>query len=213
MSASDWAAVALSLRVALAATGLSLVPGVALGWALARGRLRFAFVWEHAALLPLVLPPVVTGYALLLALPRTVAFTWVAGVLAGAVVGFPLLVQASRIAFEAADPEVEEAARADGASGWQVLTRVTLPLAGPGIAAGAALHFARALGEFGATVVVAGSIPFQTRTLPLALYARLHEAGGEGPALRLAGVAVALSVVCLGLYALLVRRLRSVSRR
>lgn len=208
MTAADWMAVALSLRVALAATTVALIPGVALAWALARNRLRGAFLWEHVAMLPLVLPPVVTGYALLLVLPRTVAFTWIAGVLASAIVGFPLLVQTAKLAFEAVDRQVEEAAEADGASRAQVFRRVTLPLALPGILAGVALHFARALGEFGATVVVAGNIPGRTQTLPLALYSRLNEAEGEGPALRLAFVAVGLSVVCLGVYAVLVRRLR-----
>ena len=208
MSAADWAAVALSLRVALAATALALVPGVWLGWALARQRLRAPWLWEYASLLPLVLPPVVTGYALLLALPRGLAFTWGAGVGASAIVGFPLLVMTARVAFEAVDPQLEDAARADGARGAQVFRRITLPLAAPGVAAGAALHFARALGEFGATVVVAGNIPMRTQTLPLALYAQLNTAGGEGPALMLAGVAVGLSAVCLGVYAVLLRRLR-----
>lgn len=202
-------AVELSLRVALGATAVALLPAVALAWALARNRLKAAFLWEHAAMLPLVLPPVVTGYALLLVLPRGLVFTWGAGVLAGAVVGFPLLVQTARVAFEAVDPEMEDAARADGASPRQVFARVTLPLALPGLLAGVALHFARALGEFGATVVVAGNIPGLTQTLPLALYSRLNEAGGEGPALRLALVAVGLSVVCLGVYAWLIRFLRA----
>lgn len=209
MSAADWGAVVLSLRVALVATTLALVPGVALGWALARQRLRAAFLWEYAAMVPLVLPPVVTGYALLLVLPRTLAFTWIAAVIASAVVGFPLLVQTARVAFEAVNPELEDAARADGARGLQVFRRITLPLALPGVLAGAALHFARALGEFGATVVVAGNIPMQTQTLPLALYSRLNQVGGEEPAMRLAGVAVAISVVCLGAHALLLRQLRS----
>lgn len=206
MSAADWAAVALSLRVALAATGLAVVPGVALAWALARSKLPGAFLWQHATMLPLVLPPVVTGYALLLVLPKTVAFTWLAAVLASAIVGFPLLVQTARVAFEAMDPEVEDAARADGASGWQLAWRVTLPLARPGILAGLALHFARALGEFGATVVVAGNIPMRTQTLPLALYARLNEPGGEAPALRLAAIAVLISACCLAAYSAWMRR-------
>ena len=208
MSAADWAAVALSLRVAVAATALALIPGVALGWALARQRLRAAWLWEYAAMLPLVLPPVVTGYALLLVLPRSVAFTWGAGVLASAIVGFPLLVQTARVPFEGINPELEDAARADGARGSQVFGRVTLPLALPGVAAGAALHFARALGEFGATVVVAGNIPMQTQTLPLALFARLNSVGGERPALVLAGVSLVLAAACLGAYMVLVRRLR-----
>ena len=209
MTPADWAAVGLSLRVALAATALALAPGVALGYALARRRLRPAALWEHAVLLPLVLPPVVTGYALLLALPRGLAFTWLAAVLAAAVVGFPLLVQTARVAFEAVDPDVVAAARVDGATGWQVARRVTVPLALPGVAAGAALHFARALGEFGATVVVAGNIPFQTQTVPLALFSALSRVDGEGPALRLGLVAVGLAVACLALYAVLLRRLRA----
>jgi molybdate transport system permease protein len=150
----------------------------------------------------------VTGFALLYVLPRTLAFTGLAAVLAAAIVGFPLLVQTSRIAFESVSREVEDAARADGARGLQVLTRVTLPLAAPGIGAGVALHFARALGEFGATVVVAGNIPGVTQTLPLALYARLAQADGEGPALWLAAVAALLAAGSLVLYTVLARRVR-----
>jgi molybdate transport system permease protein len=207
VSAADLAAVGLSLRVAAAATALALGPGVALGWALARRRLPLPGLFAHAAMLPLVVPPVVTGYALLAVLPRGVAFTWAAAVLAAAVVGFPLLVQSARVAFEGVDPTMEDAARSVGAGPWEVFRRVTLPLAARGIAAGAALQFGRALGEFGATIVVAGSIPGRTQTLPLALYGHLNEVGGERPALVLALAAVGLSALTLAVHAALARRL------
>ena len=206
MTAADWDAVALSLRVAVAATALALVPGVAVGWYLARSRSRLRGVVELAAMLPLVVPPVVTGYALLLVLPSGVAFTAAAAVLASAVVGFPLLVQAVRVGVEAVDPDVVRAARVDGAGRWALARLVALPLAGPAVAAGCALHFARALGEFGATVVVAGNTPGRTQTLPLALYTRLQQPGGEGAALRLAVVAVVVAGASLVAYRWLLRR-------
>ncbi len=207
MTPADWEAIALSLRVAIAATALALVPGVGVALVLARVRRAWTGVLELAVAIPLVLPPVVTGYALLLVLPRGVLFTWGAAVLASAVVGFPLLVQIARVGIEAVDPDLEAAARIDGASRADVLRRVTLPLASPAIAAGAALHFARALGEFGATIVVAGNIPGRTQTLPLALFARLHQAGGEGASLRLAVAAVVVSAGCLVVYRWLLGRL------
>lgn len=213
MTADGWAALGLSLGVSLAATGLALVPGVALAWALAHRRVPLASVVEHAVLLPLVLPPVVTGYALLTVLPRSVAFTWAAAVLASAVVGFPLLVHTARVAFESVEPDLESAARVDGAGPMAVWWRITLPVAAPGVASGVMLHFARALGEFGATIVVAGNIPGQTQTLPLALYARLQAAGGSAEAATLAAAAVALSVASLGAAGWLVRRSPSARRR
>lgn len=207
MSAADWSAVGLSLGVSGLATVLSLPAGVALGYGLARGRVPASGVVETIVLLPLVLPPVVTGYALLALTAGSVAFTWAAAVLASAVVGFPLLVQTSRVAFAAVDPDVEAAARIDGASRWTAFRRVTLPLAARGIAAGTVLHFARGLGEFGATIVVAGNIPGRTQTLPLLIYTRLNGLGGETEALRLVGVAVALSAASLVAYGVLMRRL------
>ncbi|NNF57457.1 MAG: ABC transporter permease subunit [Rhodothermaceae bacterium] len=207
MTPADWSALLLSLRIAGAATLLSLPLGLLLAYGLARDRVPGRFLVENVLLLPLVVPPVVTGYALLLVLPRSLTFTWVAAVGAAALVGFPLLVQTARVAFESIDPDLEAAARVDGAGRWQVLRRVTGPLAARGIAAGAVLHFARALGEFGATIVVAGNIPGRTQTLPLALFARLNQVGGEGPALRLAVLAVGLSALSLLVYAALVRRL------
>ena len=206
MTPADWDAVALSLRVAGAATALALVPGVGAGWFLARSRSRIRGAVELLVMLPLVVPPVVTGYALLLVLPSGVAFTAAAAVVASAVVGFPLLVQAVRVGVEAVDPDVVRAARADGAGRWALARWVALPLAAPAVAAGCALHFARALGEFGATVVVAGNIPGRTRTLPLALYARLQQVGGEGAALRLAVVSVVVAGASLVAYRWLLRR-------
>jgi molybdate transport system permease protein len=156
-----------------------------------------------------VLPPVVTGYALLVVFAGNVAFSWVAAVCAAAVMSFPLLVQTARVAFEAIDPEVEEAGFVDGATRWSVFRRITFPLAARGVAAGAALAFARALGEFGATIVVAGNIPGRTQTIPLAIFSRLNQAGGEAAVLRLAGVSVLLSVGSLLAYAFLTRRLHA----
>ena len=206
MTAADWEAVGLSLRVALAATALALGPGLAVGWFLARSRAWWRGGVELAAMLPLVVPPVVTGYALLLALPRGVAFTSASAVLASSVVGFPLLVQAVRVGVEAVDPAFVEAAEVGGAGRWQIARYVALPLAAPAVAAGAALHFARALGEFGATVVVAGNIPGRTQTLPLALYGRLQQAGGEAAALQLAAVSVVVAAGSLVAYRWLLRR-------
>ncbi len=208
MTEAGWTALGLSLGVSLAATALALAPGVWLAWALARGRVPLGRLVGHIVLLPLVLPPVVTGYALLTILPRAVAFTWVAAVLASAIVGFPLLVHTARAAFESVDPDLESAARVDGAGPLAVWWRVTLPVAAPGVMAGVALHFARALGEFGATIVVAGNIPGRTQTLPLALYARLQSAGGSGDAAVLAVAAVVLSVVSLSAAGWLTRRAR-----
>ena len=207
MTPADWSALLLSLRIAGAATAISLPFGLLLAYGLARDRVPGRFLVENVLLLPLVVPPVVTGYALLLVLPRSLTFTWIAAVAASALVGFPLLVQTARVAFESINPDLEAAARVDGAGRWQVLGRVTGPLAARGIAAGAVLHFARALGEFGATIVVAGNIPGRTQTLPLALFARLNQVGGEGPALRLAVLAVGLSALSLLVYAALIRRL------
>ncbi|MEO0557012.1 MAG: ABC transporter permease subunit [Bacteroidota bacterium] len=206
MTDAEWEAIALSLRAASLATALAMVPGVGLGYLFARRTGPLWFAAEQATLLPLVLPPVVTGYALLLLLPRTVAFTWAAGVLASSVVGFPLLVQASKAAFLGVNRTLEDAAQIDGAGPAARFRRVVLPLAARGIGAGTVLHFGRALGEFGATIVVAGNLPGTTQTLPLLLYARLQQPGGGLSALRLAGLAVLVSVLCLGAYAVLMRR-------
>lgn len=207
MTAADWDAIALSLRVAAMATGLALLPGVGVAVLLARRQGVWVRTVELLVSLPLVLPPVVTGYVLLLVLPEGLLFTWGAAVVASAVVGFPLLVQMARVGIEGVDPGVQEAAQIDGAGRWGVFRYVTLPIASPAVAAGAALHFARALGEFGATIVVAGNIPERTQTLPLALFARLHQANGDAASLRLAVAAVVVAGACLGVYRWLLGRL------
>ena len=175
-----WAPVLLSLQVTALATLLILVLGVGLAWPLARHRLRGQTVVETIVLLPLVLPPSVVGYYLLLALGRgsplvewfdiRLLFTWPAAVLASAVVGLPLMVQAARAAIASVDPALENAARTLGSSEFEVFWRVTLPLARRGILAGLVLGATRALGEFGATLMIAGNIPGRTQTLPLAIY-------------------------------------------
>lgn len=207
MSAAEWGAVLLSLRVAAVATAVSLPFGIAVAYGLARRLVPAPLVVETLVQLPLVLPPVVTGYALLVVFAGNVAFSWIAAACAAGVMGFPLLVQTARVAFEAVDPEIEEAGFVDGATRWSMFRRVTFPLAARGVAAGAALAFARALGEFGATIIVAGNIPGRTQTIPLAIFSRLNEVGGEAAALRLIAVSVALSIGSLLAYTLLTRRL------
>ncbi len=175
-----WHPLWLSLQVTLVATGLMVAMGLPLAWLLARRRFRGATLLETLVMLPLVLPPTVVGYYLLLALGRgspivawfgwRVLFTWVAAAIASAVVGLPLLVQAARAAIAGVDPALEHAARTLGSSELEVLWRVTLPLARRGILAGLVLAATRALGEFGATLMVAGNIPGRTQTLPLAIY-------------------------------------------
>lgn len=176
--------VTLSLWVALSATAFNLVVGVLLAWALAFGRFRGRQVLDVAVNLPIVLPPTVVGYYLLTLLGRhgpvgaltrwlwsgTLIFTPYAAMLASAVVSLPLLVQAARIALEDVPPEVSEAAQVDGAGWWTLLRHVLVPLAWPGVAVGALLAFARAMGEFGATLMVAGNIPGRTQTIPIAIY-------------------------------------------
>jgi molybdate transport system permease protein len=213
--------IALSLLVATVGAALGLPPAVALGWLLARGRFRGKALVSAIVLLPLVLPPVVTGLLLLRLLGRRAAiggwldaigapipFTTLGAVVAGLVVGLPLYVLAARAAFEAVDRRLEDVACTLGASRAEAFRRVTLPLAAPGLLAGGVLAFARALGEFGATAVLAGDVPGRTRTIALAVYALLGAPGGEGAAMQLAGASVAMSVVALALHELLVARHR-----
>lgn len=210
----------LSLRVALWSVFGSLPVAVLLALALARGRFPGKAVLETLVHLPLVLPPVVTGYLLLLALGRrgpvgawlydwfgvVLAFRWTGAAVAAAVMGLPLMVQAIRLSIEAIDPKLEQAAASLGAGRGWVLVLVTLPLALPGIVAGAVLSFARSLGEFGATITFVGNIPGETRTLPIALYSYIQVPGGDGPAMRLVLIAVAVSVLALALSGWLSRR-------
>jgi molybdate transport system permease protein len=214
----------LSVQVAVLAVAVSLVPGILLGWLLAR--------WEHplrplvqgAVMLPLVLPPVVTGYLLLILLGRSrplgqafhaltgghIAYTTTACVIAAAVVGFPLLVEAIRLSVLAVDRRLEQVSRSLGRGPADTFARVTLPLALPGVAAGAVLSFARALGEFGATIVLAGNVAGETRTIPVAVYTLLNVRGGEAAAARLVAVSVALALAALlGSFWLSARRRRA----
>jgi molybdate transport system permease protein len=215
-------ALALSLRVAALAVVLSLPPGVALAWVLARREFIGKSLLDGIVHLPLVLPPVVVGYLLLLlfrragplgplfaALGMPLAFSWRGAVLAAAVVAFPLMVRAIRLAIEAVDPGLEEAARTLGAPPWRVFFTVTLPLAAPGVLAGAMLAFARSLSEFGATITFVSSIPGETRTLPLALYGLTQVPGQDGAAARLCVLSICAAFVTLLASEWLARRMRA----
>jgi molybdate transport system permease protein len=211
LTAEEWRAVALSLRVSFWATLLSLPLGIFIAYALARWEFWGKQVLNGLVHLPLILPPVVTGYLLLLTFGRkgavgqfldewfgiVLAFRWTGAVLAAAVMAFPLMVRAIRLAIEAVDPRLEEAASTLGASRLWVFATVTLPLILPGIVAGAILAFAKAMGEFGATITFVSNIPGQTQTLPSAIYAFLQVPGGEGQAFRLVLVAIAVAMAAL----------------
>ena len=218
----EWAALALSLKVSLWATLGSLLPGIAIAWVLARRRFVGHGLLNAVVHLPLVLPPVVIGYGLLVLFGRggfiggwlydvfgvTLVFTWKAAALAAAVMAFPLMVRAMRLSLEAVDRGLEDAARTLGASPVRVFFTITLPLMLPGVVTGCVLAFARALGEFGATITFAANIPGQTRTLPLALYTLTQSPGGEAAAARLAVLAVVVAVAALMASELLARRIQ-----
>lgn len=211
LTPDDWQAVRLSLRVSAIATLVSLPIGVAVALALARGRFWGREVLNMLVHLPLILPPVVTGYLLLLTFGRrgavgawleqtfgiVLAFRWTGAALAAAVMAFPLMVRAIRLAIEAVDPRLEEAAATLGAARVWVFLTVTLPLILPGIVAGAILAFAKAMGEFGATITFVSSIPGETRTVPSAIYAALQVPGGEAAAGRLVLIAIVIAMVAL----------------
>lgn len=214
-------AIVLSLRVAFWATLGSLPVGIGVAWLLARGRFPGKVLLDGLVHMPLVLPPVVTGYVLLLLFGRngplgkalgevgiTLAFDWKGAALACAVMGFPLLVRAVRLGLESVDRGLEEAAATLGAPPPLVFLTVTLPLMLPGILAGAILCFAKALGEFGATITFVSNIPGRTQTLPSALYTYTQVPGGEAGALRLSIVAAVLAVGALVASELLARRAR-----
>ena len=206
----DWFPLVLSLKVAAVATLLALVGGTALGWLFARVRFFGSGVLEAVLMLPLVLPPTVIGYGILVAMGRrgpigawlrehfdyTVIFSWHGAVLASAVVALPLVLKSAGAAFAGVDRTMEAAARTLRQSPWSVFLRVTLPLAWPGILAGTLLAFARAMGEFGASLMVAGSIPQQTQTLSMAIYDAV-QAGQNDAALVLVIVTSVLSIAVL----------------
>jgi molybdate transport system permease protein len=214
-------ALLLSVRVALVAA-VAVVPlAVALGWLLARKRFAGKWLVEAMINLPLVLPPVVVGLALLIVFGArgpvgrlleatfgvTLAFHWTGAAIAAAVMALPLAVRPLRLAFEAIDPHLEQAAATLGAPPWQVFARVSLPLALPGLVSGALLAFARAFGEFGATITFAGAIPGETQTLPVAIYMALQRVDGEAAAFRLAALSIVVSVIALFVTEAVNRRL------
>ena len=212
-------AIALSIKVASVAALASLPFGIALGWLLARKRFFGKSLLDALVHLPLVLPPVVVGYVLLVNFGSQgeigrflarfgidFAFRWTGAALASAIMGFPLMVRAIRLSIEATDRRLEQAAATLGASPWRVFRTIALPLAWPGIVAGAVLAFAKALGEFGATITFVSSIPGQTRTLSSEIYGLMQVPGGEAGIWRLALVAVAISLAALLASEWLVRR-------
>jgi molybdate transport system permease protein len=208
-----------TLGVALLGTLLILPPGIALGWVLARRDWPGKAVVETFVALPLVIPPVATGLILLKLFGRRglfgrffeqtlgieIVFTWRAVVLATGVMAFPLLVRTARVAFEEVAPRFEEAARTLGAGPWDVFWTVTLPLARRGLVAGCVLAFARALGEFGATVMIAGMIPGQTITLALGIYQEV-QLGRDNEALKLLAISAVLALAAVWLSERLLRR-------
>ncbi|WP_193370471.1 molybdate ABC transporter permease subunit [Pelagibius marinus] len=216
-------ALGLSLRVALWSVFVSLPFGLATAWLLARYEFVGKTLLNGIVHLPLVLPPVVVGYLLLVLLGRqgplgawllatfgvSLPFTWEGAALAAAVMAFPLMVRAMRLSIESVDQSLETAARTLGASRANVFVTITLPLIMPGILAGAVLAFARSLGEFGATITFVSNIPGETRTLPLALYSLIQTPGGEAGALRLAVLSVLLSLAALAASEAIARRLRA----
>jgi len=222
LTAEEWGIMLLSLKVSGIAIAATLPVAFALAWVLARGRFPGRFLLDGIVYLPLVLPPVVTGWLLLLAfgpegpagrfleraLGVSLMFRWTGAALAAAIMALPLMVRAIRLSIEAVDRRLEGAARTLGASPWRAFLTVTLPLSLPGVLAGAVLGFARSIGEFGATITFVSNIPGETRTLPLAIYSALQIPGSEALVTRLALISVALSLGAVILSEALARRSR-----
>jgi len=220
LTAAEWTIVALSLKVSLVAVLVTLPIAYALAWVIAMRRFPGRMLLDALVHLPLVLPPVVTGWLLLIVLGRngavgswlydtfgtTLVFNWTGAAVAAGVMALPLMVRAMRLSIEAVDRRLVGAARTLGASPLHAFFTITLPLSVPGIAAGAMLGFARSLGEFGATITFAANIAGETRTLPLAIYTGLQVPGSEGAVTRLAIIAIVLSLGALLVSEWLVRR-------
>jgi molybdate transport system permease protein len=211
LTPEEWTAIALSLQIAVTATAIALPFGIAVAWLLARRNFPGKALLDGIVHLPLVLPPVVTGYLLLISFGRkgpvgaflaenfgiVFSFRWTGAALACGIMGFPLLVRATRLSFEAVDRRLEDAAATLGANRtWSFLT-VALPLALPGVIAGAVLCFAKALGEFGATITFVSNIPGETQTISAAIYTYTQVPGGDAAAFRLVAVAIAIALVAL----------------
>jgi molybdate transport system permease protein len=220
LSSAEWGIVVLSLQVSAVAILATLPLAFAIAWLLARGRFPGRILLDALVHLPLVLPPVVTGWLLLLAFGAngpagrfladtvglTFMFRWTGAALAAAIMALPLMVRAMRLSIEAVDRRLEGAARTLGAGPWRTFFAVTLPLTMPGILAALVLGFARSIGEFGATITFVSNIPGETQTLPLAIYAALQMPGGEAAVARLATISVLLSLAALVASEWLVRR-------
>jgi len=223
MSELELEAIRLSLEVATAAVLGSLPIAILVAWVLARKEFPGKSILDGVVHLPLILPPVVVGYLLLVTLGRngviggflsdvfgiTLAFTWKGAAVAAAVVAFPLIVRSIRLSLEAVDGGLEQAARTLGASPSRVFATVTLPLASPGILTGSILGFARSLGEFGATITFVSNIPGETRTLPIALYTLTQVPGGEMGALRLVVISIVVALAALVVSEIIARRLKA----
>lgn len=223
LSAEEWRVVGLSAQVALISVLVSLPPAVALGWLLARWTSPLRTLVQGLVMLPLVLPPVVTGWLLLGLLGRSgvvgaawhgltggrIAYTTGACVIAAAVVGFPLMVEGVRLSVLGVDPRLESVSRSLGRGRLDTFRRVTLPLALPGVFGGAVLAFARALGEFGATIVLAGDVAGSTRTIPVVVYTAMNRTGGEDTVVRLVVVSCVISLLALVLAGRLAQRQRA----
>ncbi|MEI8032892.1 MAG: molybdate ABC transporter permease subunit [Chlorobiaceae bacterium] len=220
LTPEDIIAIELSMKVALTATALSLPLGFAVAWLIVFRSFRGKVVLEVLVNLPLTLPPVVIGYLLLLFLGKNgwlgqllgaagihLIFTWRAAVIASAVVGFPLLVRSIRLGMESIDPQLVKASRTLGASWLDSLLTVVLPLSMKGIIAGSSLMFARSLGEFGATIILAGNIPGVTQTIPLAIYDYASSPSSTSMALSLCIVSIVISVAVLFLHELLSKKI------
>ena len=221
LSPDEWTAIRLSLLVASVAMLASLPFGIAISMLLARGTFRGKALLNGVVHLPLILPPVVTGYVLLLLFGRqgpigrvlsdvfgvVLSFRWTGAALAAAVMGFPLMVRAIRLSIEAVDRRLEDAAGTLGANPAWVFATVTLPLIAPGVIAGMILAFAKAMGEFGATITFVSNIPGETQTLPSAIYTLTQVPGGDLGALRLTLVSVAISMAALLASEMIARRM------
>jgi molybdate transport system permease protein len=217
----EWEAIGLSLRVAFFSVAGSLPFGIAVAWLLARRSFPGKTLVDGLVHVPLVVPPVVVGYGLLVLFGRrgpiggwlydhlglTLIFTWKGAALAAAVMAFPLMVRAIRLSLEAVDRRLEAAARTLGATPFDVFLSVTLPLALPGVLVGVVLAFARSLGEFGATIIFVGNIPGQTRTLPIAIYTLTQQPDGDMAALRLSVISLVLALAALVASEALARRI------
>ncbi|PWC19146.1 molybdate ABC transporter permease subunit [Brenneria roseae subsp. roseae] len=211
LSDYEWQAVELSLKVSVVAVVCSLPFGILTAWILVRCRFPGKSLLDSIIHLPLVLPPVVIGYLLLIGMGRrgvigswlydwfgfSFSFSWRGAALASAIVAFPLMVRAIRLSLDAVDKHLEQAARTLGASPWRVFFTITLPLSFPGIVVGTVLAFARSLGEFGATITFVSNIPGETRTIPLAMYTLIETPGAETDAARLCVIAIVLSLMSL----------------